>query len=34
MDDIHLAIKVRIKKVSLAYHLLVTVPAKVTLDME
>jgi hypothetical protein len=34
MDDILLAIKVSIKKVSLAYHLLVAVPAKVTLDME
>jgi hypothetical protein len=28
MDHIHLAIKVSIKKVSLAYHLLVVVPAK------
>jgi hypothetical protein len=30
MDHIHLAIKVSIKKVSLAYHLLVAVLAKVT----
>jgi hypothetical protein len=30
MDHIHLAIKVSIQKISLAYHLLVTVLAKVT----
>jgi hypothetical protein len=30
MDHIHLAIKVIIQKVSLAYRLLVTIPAKVT----
>jgi hypothetical protein len=30
MDHIHLAIKVSIQKVSLAYHLLVAVSAKVT----
>jgi hypothetical protein len=30
MDNIHLAIKVRIQKVSLAYRVLVAVPAKVT----
>jgi hypothetical protein len=30
MDHIHLAIKVSIQKVSLAYGLLVAVPAKVT----
>jgi hypothetical protein len=30
MDHIHLAIKVTTQKVSLAYHLLVAVPAKVT----
>jgi hypothetical protein len=30
MDHIHLAINVSIQKVSLAYHLLVAVPAKVT----
>jgi hypothetical protein len=30
MDHIHLAIKVSLQKVSLAYHLLVAVPAKVT----
>jgi hypothetical protein len=30
MDHIHLAIKVSIQKVSLAYRLLVVVPAKVT----
>jgi hypothetical protein len=30
MDHIHLAIKVSIQKVSLAYRLLVAVPAKVT----
>jgi hypothetical protein len=29
MDHIHLAIKVSIQKVSLAYHLLVAIPAKV-----
>jgi hypothetical protein len=30
MDHIHLAIKVSIQNVSLAYHILVAVPAKVT----
>jgi hypothetical protein len=30
MDHIHLVIKVSIQKVSLAYRLLVAVPAKVT----
>jgi hypothetical protein len=30
MDHIHLAIKVSIQKVSLAYRLLVAVPARVT----
>jgi hypothetical protein len=30
MDHIHLAIKVSIQKVSLAYRLLIAVPAKVT----
>jgi hypothetical protein len=30
MDHMHLAIKVSIRKVSLAYRLLIAVPAKVT----
>jgi hypothetical protein len=30
MDHIHLAIKVSIQKVTLAYHLLIAIPAKVT----
>jgi hypothetical protein len=30
MDHIHLAIKVSMQKVSLAYHLLIVIPAKVT----